>query len=158
MSFSIIFNAGALRMSSVLGLNDSPSTPMVLPSITQSSCSRRLTNRRQARSLICSIARTNAGSMPAVSSVFLKAAMSLGKQLPPNPMPGLKNCRPIRGSMPMASSTSRLSAWECSQSSAMRLAKEILAARKVFAPCLISSALRTETIFTGAWIFSISGR
>ncbi len=59
--------------------------------------------------------------------------MSLGRQPPPNPMPALRNRRPIRASCPIASARVVTSAPVASAISAMALMKEILVARKALA-------------------------
>ena len=67
--------------------------------------------------------------------------MSLGRQPPPNPMPALRNLRPIRSSWPSASARSTTSAPVTSHISATALMKEIFVARKALAEALTSSAV-----------------
>ena len=66
------------------------------------------------------------------------------KQLPPQPMPALRNFGPIRSSSPIPRETSRTSAPTSSQTLAISLMKEILVARKAFEASLIISALVTS--------------
>ena len=71
----------------------------------------------------------------------MNARMSLGRQPPPNPMPALRNFRPIRSSSPIASASRVTSAPVASQTSAMALMKEILVARNELAAAFTSSAV-----------------
>ena len=67
--------------------------------------------------------------------------MSLPKQLPPQPTPGLRKRAPMRESRPIPVITSVASAPTRSQMFAISLAKPIFIARKAFAAYLIISAL-----------------
>ena len=67
--------------------------------------------------------------------------MSLPKQLPPQPTPGLRNLAPMRESRPMPAMTSGPSAPTRSQMLAISLAKPIFMARNALAAYLIISAL-----------------
>src|SRR5215207_1868973 len=78
------------------------------------------------------------------------AFVSLGKQLPPHPGPGLRNSLPIRLSDPIPSTTSATSAPTCSDRAAMALMNDSLVARKALAAYLISSAVAGSVTMNGA--------
>src|SRR5206468_5081019 len=70
----------------------------------------------------------------------MSAAMSLGKQDPPNPGPAWRNFEPIRWSSPIALATTWISAPTRSHRLAISLMKETLVARKALDAYLIISA------------------
>src|SRR5690242_1240753 len=78
--------------------------------------------------------------------------MSLPKQLPPQPTPGLRNFDPIRESSPMPAMTSGASAPTRSQMLAISLANPIFIARNALAAYLIISALVSEVVSSGTEI------
>src|SRR3954465_2697597 len=78
--------------------------------------------------------------------------MSLPKQLPPQPTPGLRNFAPIRESSPTPAITSGASAPTLSQMFAISLAKPIFIARNAFAAYLIISALVSDVVSSGTEI------
>ncbi len=73
--------------------------------------------------------------------VLTNARKSLGKQLPPKPRPGYKNCMPMRSSEPTASRTCSTSPPAASHSSAISFMKEIFVAKSAFDAYLTISAL-----------------
>src|SRR3954463_12120048 len=75
--------------------------------------------------------------------------MSLPKQLPPQPTPGLRNLAPIRESSPIPAITSGPSAPTRSQIFAISFAKPIFIARNALAAYLIISALVSEVESSG---------
>src|SRR5256885_637812 len=78
--------------------------------------------------------------------------MSLPKQLPPQPTPGLRNFAPMRESRPIPDITSGASAPTRSQIFAISLAKPIFIARKALAAYLIISALVNDVVSSGTEI------
>src|SRR5208337_3575878 len=79
-------------------------------------------------------------SQPDFSAIRIKAWTSLGKQNPPNPIPGFRKDGPIRGSRPIPWATLVTSAPTTSHRFATMLMNEIFIARKELEACLISSA------------------
>src|SRR5579864_5137116 len=75
--------------------------------------------------------------------------MSLPKQLPPQPTPGLRNFDPMRVSMPIPAITSVDSAPTRSQMLAISLANPIFIARNALAAYLIISALVSDVVNNG---------
>src|SRR6478609_5857920 len=75
--------------------------------------------------------------------------MSLPKQLPPQPTPGLRNFDPMRESSPIPLITSVASAPTRSQMLAISLANPIFIARKALAAYLIISALVSVVVNRG---------
>ena len=82
--------------------------------------------------------------------------VSLGKQLPPQPGPGLMYFSPILESEPIPFSTSVMSAPTPSQTAAIELIKESFVTRNAFAVYLIVSAEIGSVIRSGASIFLYS--
>ena len=75
---------------------------------------------------------------------FLSAIVSLPKQLPPHPIPALRNFGPMRSSSPIPPATSVTSAPTSSQTLAISLMNEIFVARNAFEASLIISAEATS--------------
>src|SRR5690242_6781445 len=75
--------------------------------------------------------------------------MSLPKQLPPQPTPGLRNLAPMRESSPIPAITSGASAPTRSQILAISLANPIFIARKALAAYLIISAEVSDVASSG---------
>ena len=74
---------------------------------------------------------------------------SLGKQLPPYPMPGNRKRGPMRVSVPMPRRTLSTSAPTFSQKFAISFMNVILVARKLFAAYFVNSALRSSITMSG---------
>ena len=126
----MISRLGASRMSSVLGLNVRPSTPIVLP--PRSSPSASITLPAIAvlrRSLALTVASTSVSGRPASAAVRTRASVSFGKQEPPKPGPACRNFDPMRLSSPMPRATCCTSASTASHRSAISLMKVIFIAR-----------------------------
>src|SRR3989338_10078300 len=94
---------GAKRISSVSGLNDSPSTPTVFPERFQSDCSTNFTKFIFCASFTFNTSRSKLHGTPNFSPILINADKSFGKQNPPKPMPGLRNDFEIRVSAPIPS-------------------------------------------------------
>ena len=138
-------------MSSVPGLNATPSSATVAPERSRCFFSFPMT-RRFCSSLTSMTAVRSWKWYPELPASCLRAETSLGKQLPPKPMPALRNDRPMRGSWPMPSATVTTSAPTSSQTLAISLMKVILVARKALDAYLIISAVATSVRMTGASI------
>ncbi len=84
--------------------------------------------------------RISEKSYPRSRAMLTSARESFGKQLPPQPGPGLRNWGPIRPSLPMPATTAATSAPTCSHIAATLLMNEIFIARNPLAAYLIVSA------------------
>ena len=103
------------------------------------------------RMLMLSTSRRNVSAWLAPSSPAraIKARISFGRHPPPNPMPALRNLRPIRASWPIASANTDTSAPVTSHTSAIALMNEIFVARKAFADVLTSSEVSRSVTRNG---------
>ncbi len=147
---------GAFLMSSVFGLNARPHTAIVFPFVTHRASSIFWTNSSCACLLILCTSLSNPKLYPSSSAIVSNAETSLGKQLPPHPMPAFRNALPIRLSIPMPSVTWSMLAPESSHMRATAFVKEIFIARNELLACLMSSALFTSVTITGAFIGAYS--
>src|SRR3569833_217865 len=113
-----ISNAGDSRVSDVLGLNAEPSTAIFLPvRVLFRHLITRFVKRSRWYSFIFTTCRQYSAisSRPSDSAKYTRLKISFLKQLPPNPIPALRNLLPMRGSQPIELATSSMSAPEHTQ-------------------------------------------
>ena len=136
-------------MSSVLGLKVSPKTPTLAALRVPSASLTRRTSLPGCWRLTCTAAFSSLGSCPLSLASLVRTATSLGRQLPPYPMPAFRKSFPILSSMPMPRATPVTSTPTRPQISAISLIKEIFMARKALLAYLIISAERRSVTRIG---------
>ena len=137
-------------MSSVSGLKARPSRATTVPSSAPRCFLSLPTTRRFCSSLTSMTEVSSWKWYPELPASCLSAETSLGKQVPPKPMPACRNAGPMRRSSPMPSATTATSAPTSSHTLAISLMKLILVARKALDAYLTISALGTLVRTTGA--------
>ena len=96
-SLSITASDGLSRRSSVRALKVSPQTVTLHPCNDPPTMASTLSATRSNWALLTSITpRSSPKSYPASSAMCTRARESFGKQLPPQPGPGLRNSKPMR--------------------------------------------------------------
>jgi hypothetical protein len=133
----------------VLGLKERPSSATRLPFRVCSSRWSLLMTRLRCLSLTATAASRSTGTYSYSPATARRAATSLGKHEPPQPIPADKKREPIRSSRPMPCATLRTSALTSSQRLAISLIKLTLVARKALAAYLIISALARSVVTNG---------
>ena len=131
------------RMSSVSGLNESPSTPIVLPAHVAVEQRRDLLDHALAAGARSprSRRRRSASGSPRSRANARSSACPSGSTSRRSPGPACRNFEPIRRSRPMPRAMSWTSAPTCSHRFANSLMNEIFVARNAFAAYLVSSAV-----------------
>src|ERR1051325_4391149 len=161
-SSSISFNAGESRVSSVPGLNATPSTAILQPSRLPSNARKRSTRTFGRRPFTSITACSIDVETPFEEANASSARTSFGRQLPPKPEPARRYDRiPGRTGAPLCMGVSRRSRCRpsmiasisspgrVSHSEASSLLNEIIVASKAFEAYLISSAFLNEVVTMG---------